>query len=125
MDRPARILICDDEPSLRELMRVALDPSHTFAEAADTASAIGLVESFQPDLVLLDMMMPGGSGLDVLAHLRASSALAGTEVVVVSAVAEPADRAAALEAGATAFVGKPFDPDELDALVSELLDARG
>ena len=62
-DRPT-ILICDDEPNLRELMRMSLEPSYEFAEAADGAEAIDLAERVRPDLVLLDVMMPGTSGLD-------------------------------------------------------------
>jgi putative two-component system response regulator len=118
------ILICDDEPSLRELMRVSLGDGYTFAEANDVAEAIELAERFQPDLVLLDVMMPGGSGLDVVERLRANPDLAGIPVVVISAFAADSDRLAAHDAGADGFLRKPFDPDELETLVEELLAAR-
>ena len=118
------ILICDDEPSLRELMRVSLGDSYTFAEAADVAEAIELVHSVRPDLVLLDVMMPGGSGLTVLEHLRGEPALRETPVVVVSAFTADRDHLAAFDAGANGFLKKPFDPDELESLVEELLGAR-
>jgi two-component system alkaline phosphatase synthesis response regulator PhoP len=121
----ATILICDDEPSLRELMRVSLTHEYSFAEAADTAEAIAQVELVRPDLVLLDMMMPGGSGLDVLQRVRSDPGLSETPVVVVSAFASDSDRLSAHKAGATGFLGKPFDPDELAALVEELLAGRG
>jgi CheY-like chemotaxis protein len=118
------ILICDDEPSLRELMRVSLGDAYTFAEANDVAEAIDLAERFHPDLVLLDVMMPGGSGLDVVERLRANPDLAGIPVVVISAFAADSDRLAAHDAGADGFLRKPFDPDELETLVEELLAAR-
>ena len=124
MARPASIRICDDEPSLRELLRVSLGPDYTFYEAADGAEAIEVAERVRPDLVLLDVMMPGRSGLDVVAHIRTTPELATTPIVIISAFSSGADRIAALELGATAFLAKPFDPDELSALVEELLALR-
>jgi CheY-like chemotaxis protein len=118
------ILICDDEPSLRELMRISLGPGYTFAEAADGAEAIDLVDRLQPDLILLDVMMPGTGGLAVMEHVRAHPELGTTPVVVISAFSAPSDRLAALDAGATRFVKKPFDPDELRSVVEELLPSR-
>ena len=115
------ILICDDEPSLRELMRVSLDGGYSFAEAGDTAEALELADRIRPDLVLLDVMMPGGSGLAVIEQLRRHPQLCRTPVVVVSAFATDTDRLAATDAGADAFLGKPFDPDELVAVIEELL----
>jgi two-component system alkaline phosphatase synthesis response regulator PhoP len=122
MAGPDRILICDDEPTLRELMRVALDPAYEFFEAADGAEAIGLAEQVQPDVVLLDVMMPVDSGLAVLEHIRRDPALSRTPVIMISAFSTPDDRSVAFDLGATAFLGKPFDPDELRTLVEELLD---
>jgi two-component system chemotaxis response regulator CheY len=124
-DREVTILICDDEPNLRELMRISLEtcPEYRFVEAGDGSEAIQLTESSRPDLLLLDVMMPGTSGLDVLEHLRARPEHSATPVVVVSAFASPADRRRALDAGATRFLKKPFDPDALRSLVEELLPA--
>ena len=121
MVEAASILICDDEPALRELMRLSLAPDYEFAEAADGDEAIALAGRVRPDLVLLDVMMPGTGGLAVLEHMRRDPELRATPVVVVSAFAAPADRRAALDAGATRFVKKPFDPDALRSLVEELL----
>src|SRR3954470_6779287 len=72
MEPGATILICDDEPSLRELMRLSLEPGagHRFVEADDGAAAIELIESVRPDLVLLDVMMPRVDGIAVLEHVR-------------------------------------------------------
>ena len=120
------ILICDDEPSLRELMRLSLgpDPHYCFLEAGDGAEAIELVDSDHPDLLLLDVMMPGTGGIAVLEHLSSHADLADIPVVVVSAFGSPADRQAVLAAGATDFVSKPFDPEALRSVVEELLPSR-
>jgi len=122
--RTATILICDDEPSLRELMRISLRQDYTFAEAADAAEAIELVDAVHPDVVLLDVMMPGGSGLTVLEHVRKNPALKDTRVVVISAFAADRDHLAAHDAGANSFLKKPFDPEELESLVEQLLGPR-
>jgi putative two-component system response regulator len=117
------ILICDDEPTLRELMRVSLGDGYSFAEAGDVSEAIELANEVRPDLVLLDVMMPGGTGLTVLEHLRSVPALKETPVVVISAFTADKDHLAAFDAGANGFLKKPFDPDELESLVEELLAA--
>jgi CheY-like chemotaxis protein len=117
----AKILICDDEPALRELMRIALVGDYEFEEAGTVAEAIEVAEQFRPDVVLVDVMMPGGSGLDVVRYLADHPALAHAGCVVVSAFAAEADQEEAREAGAAAFVSKPFDPDDLSATVASLI----
>lgn len=117
----ARILICDDEPALRELMRVALVGDYEFEEAGTVAEAIELAEQFRPDVVLVDVMMPGGSGLDVIRYMAEHPGLGDAGCVVVSAFAAEADKEEAREAGAAAFVSKPFDPDDLSATVAALI----
>jgi CheY-like chemotaxis protein len=120
----ARILICDDEPPLRELMRIALTGHYSFEEAATVGEAIEAADRFRPDVALVDLMMPGGSGLDVIRHLASRPELRHTRSVVVSAFSEESQRREAEAAGAVAFVAKPFDPDELSATVDQLLDRR-
>jgi two-component system phosphate regulon response regulator PhoB len=117
----ARILICDDEPALRELMRVALVGDYEFEEAETVSEAIEVAERFHPDVVLVDVMMPGGSGLDVVRRLADDPVLREAQCIVVSAFAAETDQHEAREAGATAFVSKPFDPDDLSATVASLL----
>jgi CheY-like chemotaxis protein len=117
----ARILICDDEPALRELMRVALVGDYEFEEAETVSEAIEVAERFHPDVVLVDVMMPGGSGLDVVRRLADDPMLRDAKCIVVSAFAAETDQHEAREAGATAFVSKPFDPDDLSATVASLL----
>jgi CheY-like chemotaxis protein len=124
MSEAPTILICDDEPHLRELMRISLSPEYSFAEASNAAEAIEAAERIHPDLILLDVMMPGASGLTVLERLRDDTDFDDTPVVVISAFSSERDQLAALEAGATGFLKKPFDPLELEELVEEMLAAR-
>src|SRR5690349_4946001 len=109
----AKILICDDEPALRELLRISLTGDYDVEEAADTAAAAEAVARFAPDLILLDLMMPGESGLDLIERLRRSPA-PSPAILVISAFATDDDRDAAQAAGADSFLAKPFDPDALD-----------
>jgi CheY-like chemotaxis protein len=119
---PKRILICDDEANMRELIRVVLDADYEFGEAADGLEALELARQLRPDLVILDMMIPRKSGIDVLAELRVEPELAAAPVVVMTAWHHL--EADALAAGADRFFVKPFDPDELKEVVSELLASR-
>lgn len=120
-----KVLICDDEPLLRQLMRVALVGDYTFEEAATVEESIERAGSFRPDVALVDVMMPGGSGLEIIRYLKGDTELRHARCVVISAFSGEADRQEAVEAGAEAFVPKPFDPDELSQKVAELLAGAG
>ena len=115
------ILICEDEAALRELVRAILGPEYHFAEASEGDEALALIEDLQPDLVVLDLMLPGKSGLEVLSALRSNRSSGTTPVVVVTAWTHAEE--AVLAAGADRFISKPFEPDELQATVEELLAA--
>ena len=71
----ATILVCDDDPSLRELVRAVLGPRYRFVEAADGTEALGLAREERPDLIVLDVMLPGLSGIEVLEELRTDDGL--------------------------------------------------
>jgi DNA-binding response OmpR family regulator len=116
------ILICDDEPPLRELVKAALGPGYRYREAANTIEVEEHLEAESPALIVLDVMLPGKSGLDFLRELRESSRRT-IPVVLVSAWQSVTDRQTATEAGANAFLGKPFDPDALARLVRDLAAA--
>jgi DNA-binding response OmpR family regulator len=118
----ATVLICDDEPSLRELIRISLDGPYEFVEADDGDESLELARRVRPDIVILDMMMPRRSGLEVLAALRQEEDLADTRVIVLTA--QPATREQALEGGADVVMVKPFEPEEIAAAVEELLADR-
>jgi two-component system phosphate regulon response regulator PhoB len=120
----AKVLVVDDEPPLRELMRATLEPEHEVSEAEDAEQALAACASLQPDVVLLDVMLPGMSGLDVLQRLRADDATADTRVVVVSAWDAEADRRRAEDEGADGFVVKPFLPEDLLAAVDRVLGGQ-
>ena len=114
------ILICDDEPALRELVRASLDDGYRFAEASDGHVALELAHELEPDAVILDLMLPRLGGLEVLARLQADTRLARVPVLVITAWNET--REDVLAAGAAEFVTKPFDPDLLRDVVEELLN---
>jgi DNA-binding response OmpR family regulator len=115
------ILICDDEPPLRELVKAALGSGYRYLEAADIAKAEEHLEAESPALIVLDVMLPGKSGLEFLRELRESGRR--VPVVLVSAWQSETDQQTATEAGADAFLGKPFDPDALARAVRDLASA--
>lgn len=116
------ILICDDEPPLRELIKAALGSGYRYVEAADTLEAEAQLAVEPPALIVLDVMLPGKSGLEFLRELRERRSRT-IPVVLVSAWQSETDQQAATEAGADAFLGKPFDPDALARAVSDLAAA--
>jgi CheY-like chemotaxis protein len=116
---PKTILICEDEETLRELVRVSLGPCYEYVEAVDGVESLELARKLEPDLLILDLMLPRKSGVEVLADLRGDRVIGDTPVVVITAWTHAQE--AAFAAGADRFVAKPFDPDELKAVVGELL----
>lgn len=118
----ATVLICDDEPSLRELIRISLDGPYEFVEADDGERSLELLRSVRPDVVILDMMMPRRSGLEVLSEMRQEEELADTRVIVLTA--QPGTREQALRAGADLVMVKPFEPEQIVAAVEEVLAER-
>ena len=114
MENLKTILICDDEPALRELIRASLDDRYLFAEASDGVTALELAREVEPDLVVLDLMLPR------LARIRADEHLRHVPVLVITAWNET--REDVIAAGAAEFASKPFDPDVLKASIERLLD---
>jgi CheY-like chemotaxis protein len=117
----ASILVVDDEPSLRRLLRATIGPDHRVAEAADGAEALRRLLADRPDLAILDIAMPIMDGLAVCRAARAEPSLAGLGIIVLSAHPEGD---AALAAGADRFLGKPFSPLALFALIDEVVALR-
>ena len=117
--RPS-VLVCDDEPNLRELIRVSLGERYAFVEAADGEQALALARSLRPHLVILDLMMPRLNGLDVLSKLKADPELARTPVLVVTA--QPASEEEARTKGADGVIVKPFAPEDLAELAAALVE---
>jgi len=121
MESRKTILICDDEPALRELIRASMDEGYEFAEASDGVIAMELAREVSPDVVILDLMLPRLSGLEVLARMNEDERLKDVPVLVITAWNET--REDVLSAGADEFVAKPFDPEELRAAVNRLAAA--
>ena len=120
---PATVLICDDEPALRELIRVSIRGEYAFAEAEDGVECMKLVREIHPDVLILDMLMPRRGGLEVLTELRGDAELAATPVIVLTA--QPETREDALREGATLVMDKPFSPDEISEAVEGVLAESG
>jgi CheY-like chemotaxis protein len=119
------ILVCDDEDVLRALVRASLDNgAYRIVEARNGDEALELAQSERPDLIVIDMMMPGRTGVEVVAALREDEAQADTLVIMLTARAQAADRDAAQGAGADLYLTKPFSPIALAAAVEELLLER-
>ncbi len=117
-----RILIADDEPNIVASLEFLLQSKdYETCVARDGAEAIELVERFQPDLLLLDVMMPLVNGFEVCRAIRGNPAHEGVKIVMLSARGRDAERAQGLALGADAYVTKPFSTQELLAKVGELL----
>ncbi len=116
----ARLLLADDDRAIREaLVRALALEGYDVVQAADGAQALSLIESSQPDLAVLDVMMPNVDGLTVCRVVRAERNR--LPILMLTARTETADRVAGLDAGADDYLSKPFDLDELLARVRALL----
>jgi len=121
MAKSGKVLIVDDyAPNLSGLGRL-LDPHYTVLSATNGRDALEIVRAERPDLVLLDVVMPGISGLDVCAEIKRNAGTRLTPVVLISAAQEREARLAGLEAGADDFLNKPVDPEELSTRVRGLM----
>lgn len=117
-----KILIVDDDADVRLGYHIRLKANQydTFF-AADALSGIAEARKHQPDLIILDLGLPGGDGFVVMERLKANAYLAVIPVIVVSGRDRHANKDRALQAGARAFLEKPVDNDELLAVIRQLL----
>jgi two-component system, OmpR family, response regulator len=116
----ALIVLVEDDEDIRRLVRGLLAREGFAVEVADTAQALeGILARQRPDLVILDLMLPGEDGLSICRRLRNSDA--GVPILMLTAKSDPVDRVVGLEVGADDYVTKPFDPRELLARVRALL----
>ncbi|MDT0433216.1 MULTISPECIES: response regulator transcription factor [Streptomyces] len=116
---PARVLVVDDDPTVAEVVAGYLERAgHDVDRAADGPAALGLAAAHWPDLVVLDLMLPGMDGLDVCRRLRRQGAV---PVIMLTARGDEDDRILGLEVGADDYVTKPFSPRELVLRVESVL----
>jgi DNA-binding response OmpR family regulator len=118
----ATVLIADDEPSMRLLVHATIEcDDYKVLEAADGDEAWALIEKFKPLLVLLDVQMPGRTGLEILGLIKSDPSLSATRVILLTARALGADVEAGMTAGADFYLTKPFSPLDLLTRVEEAL----
>jgi DNA-binding response OmpR family regulator len=122
VDVPVRVLVADDEEDIRLLVTLAVRKAGCIvvAAVADGTQALAAARTELPDLVVLDVSMPGATGLEVCAALRSTPATAGCQVLLLSAGASPDDVARGMAAGADGYLPKPFTVAGLVARVREL-----
>jgi CheY-like chemotaxis protein len=115
-----KILIVDDNPEVRRLLSMTLDPSiREIHDAPNAAEGLERARSVKPDLILLDIMMPGGNGLDLCRQIKSDPLLRTSFVVIITARGQSSDIAQGKEAGADAYITKPFSPTTLLELVEQ------
>jgi DNA-binding response OmpR family regulator len=119
--RRAKVLVVDDDADIRRLLQTRLASTYDVVFASDAIGAVQEARVQRPDLVLLDLNLPGGSGLVVMQRLQSIGALQTVPVIVVSAHDGPETERSALAAGAHAFVAKPFDHPRLLAEIQSAL----
>ena len=117
------VLIGEDEPDNQVILQTVVESlvGARAEVAGDGLAVLASVERERPRMILLDLMMPGLDGLQVTRHLKGDPLTAGIPIVAVSAMARPDDREAALAAGCDAFVRKPFELDDLEAVIRTYL----
>ena len=116
------VLIADDEPSMRLLVHATIESDdYRVVEAADGLEAWAMIEKQKPSLVLLDVQMPGRTGLEVLQAVKADPSLASTRVILLTSKAQESDVEAGLIAGADFYLTKPLSPLDLLTRVEEAL----
>ena len=122
MDTLKTILLVEDDEDLREVIRITLEkPELHIFEARDGTAALRLAKEVIPHLVLLDWMMPGMDGLEVVRALRGDSETSGIRIIMLTARSRQEDLDRGLAAGVDAYLVKPFSPIELVNTVDEAL----
>ncbi len=122
MTGESTVLIVDDEESVRESLRLALGgDGYRLAFARDGLEGLDLARRLKPDLVLLDVRMPGLDGFEVCRRLRAEPTVAEVPILIVTVLADRASRLAGIEAGADDFLSRPFDWDEVRRRVRTII----
>ena len=121
-----KILIVDDESAIRDMLRVALEMAeYHVLEASNAQDAHSIIIDEKPDLILLDWMMPGTSGLELARRLKRDEVTANTPIIMLTAKGEEDNKIQGLEVGADDYITKPFSPRELVARLKAVLRRAG
>jgi DNA-binding response OmpR family regulator len=124
-DQAKRIIIVEDQPAVADLFEEMLSlDGYQVSKIHSSTGALSVIRAEKPDAVLLDIMMPDVSGLEVLRFMRREPGLQQIPVVIVSAKTLPADIRAGLEAGATVYLTKPVDVNRLRRTVAGVINGR-
>jgi len=119
------LLLVEDEPAILDLLEFTLAPKgYNIKRATDATTALAIVRDALPDLMILDWMLPGESGVQLARVLRSDQRTKGMPIIMLTARAEEADKISGLDAGADDYMTKPFSPRELVARVNALLRRR-
>lgn len=122
---PANILVVEDEPAIQELLALNLTQAgHNAMRALSVEQAQLLIREALPDLIILDWMLPGMSGIDYSRKLKADELTKSIPIIMLTARGEEADKVRGLEVGADDYVTKPFSPRELNARIKAVLRRR-
>ncbi|MFC3531568.1 phosphate regulon transcriptional regulator PhoB [Vogesella facilis] len=122
---PANILLVEDEPAIQELIAFNLvQAGHHVLRASTAEVALTLVKNALPDLVLLDWMLPGASGVEIARKLRADERTRQIPIIMLTARSDEQDKVQGLDAGADDYITKPFSPRELLARIKAVLRRR-
>lgn len=117
-----KILVVDDEKALRLLISGTLEiGNYDILEADNGIAALEIVKKERPDLVVLDIMMPGMTGYEVCKRIKNNPDIAGTKILILTAKCQQSDKEEALEASADFYLSKPFSPANLLSMVEEIL----
>ncbi len=120
-----RILIVEDNPENMKLYEMVLNAKgYTLLKATDGEEALDMAIREHPDLIIMDIQLPGMNGLEVTKKLRGNPAFSHTPIIAVSAYAMEGDREKAIEAGCNAYLPKPFSIHELRGMIAEMLLPR-
>ena len=119
-DNPKRVLLIEDNPDMLKLLRLTVAAAGCdVLTATNGRDGLTIAAREKPDIVFLDVMMPGLSGFEVCAQLKGDSNTSGCKIIMLTALAQDADRAKAARAGADGYMTKPFSPLELIALLEQ------
>jgi DNA-binding response OmpR family regulator len=122
-DDMQKVLVVDDDPNVFELVQLYVSADDVeVLQALDAYAGLDLAMRQQPDVIVLDVMMPGMDGLEMCRVLRDTSPVAKTPVIILSAKVKPEDIHAGYNAGADEYVTKPFEPEELAQRIQEMMN---